>query len=130
LSRRLFSERFLAATRAGDRAQLTEMLHPDFELEEAAGLPYGGLYHGVDGWLALGGAVVAAWRSFRMELLEFVAETDDSLVVRLAISGRSRKTDRPFESTVLELWRFKDDRLHRIHPYYFDTHLLALADSS
>lgn len=129
LSHREFSERFLAATRSGDRTALAEMLHPAFEAEEAAGLPYRGMYRGVDGWLALGAAVVGAWSKFRLELLEYVAEDGDNFVVRFAISGESRRTGRAFETTVLEFWRFEGGKLREIHPYYFDTNLLAQVDT-
>jgi ketosteroid isomerase-like protein len=120
-----FCERFMAATRSDDEVALSELLHPDFLLEEPSGLPYSGTYHGVSGWRTLARAVVSAWSKFRIEPLEYPAESKDSLVVRFAISGRSRKTGKPFESTVLELWRFKDGKLWRILPHYFDTHLLA-----
>lgn len=128
MSHRAFCERFLAALAAGDFDAVGAMLDPDFLLEEAAGLPYAGTYRGVDGWRALSKAIVATWGGFRARILEFPGETADTLVVRLAISGRSRKTGTPFESTVLELWRFRDGRLREIVPYYWDTHHLATID--
>ena len=124
-----FSEQFLAALQSGDQAALGEMLHPEFEVEEAAGLPYGGVYRGIQGWLELSNAVIGTWSKFRLQLIEYAGESADSLVIRFAISGRSRKTGKPFESTVLELWKFKDGKLLRIHPYYFDTQLLAAANT-
>ena len=42
-----------------------------------------------------------------LDRLVRLGETEDTLVVRLAISGRSRKTGTPFESTVLELVSFQ-----------------------
>jgi ketosteroid isomerase-like protein len=128
MSHRAFCERFLAALAAGDFDAVGAMLDPDFVLEEAAGLPYAGTYRGVDGWRALSKAIVATWGGFRARILEVPGEGADTLVVRLAISGRSRKTGTPFESTVLELWRFRDGRLREIVPYYWDTHHLATID--
>ena len=129
MGHRQFSERFLAAMRAGDEAALREMMDPDFTVEEADSLPYGGTYRGVEGWMTLSRAVVAAWAGFRLELADYVAETPDSLVVRFRIAGRSRKTGRSFESSVMEWWMFKEGRLLRILPYYFDTHLLVAANA-
>ncbi|HKT73751.1 MAG TPA: nuclear transport factor 2 family protein [Steroidobacteraceae bacterium] len=129
MSHRKFSEQFLAAMHSGDRAAMGQMLHAQFEVEEAASLPYGGVYRGTEGWLALCSAVVGTWAKFSLQLLEYAGESADSLVIRFAISGRSRKTGKSFESTVLELWRFKDGKLFRIYPYYFDTALLAAADT-
>ena len=64
-----------------------------------------------------------------MKRIEYLGETEDTLVVRFAISGKSRKTGKVFDSTVMELWRFRDDHLCEILPYYWDTHLLVSANA-
>jgi uncharacterized protein len=115
--------------RSGDRAAMEGMLHADFEVLEAAGLPYAGSYRGIDGWLQLCSAVVGTWSQFKLKFIEYAGEYENNLVIRFGISGRSRKTGNSFESTVMELWKFKDDKLISILPYYFDTHLLVRADS-
>jgi ketosteroid isomerase-like protein len=127
VSHREFCERFLAAMSAGDFDTQNSMLDESFVVHEAEGLPYAGDYHGIAGWRALSQAVVATWKGFRLRPLEYLGETGDTFVVRFAISGRSRKTGKPFESTVLELWKFNGVRLREITPYYWDTHALALA---
>jgi ketosteroid isomerase-like protein len=118
----------MAATRSDDEAALASMLHPEFEIEEASGLPYAGIYRGVEGWRALSRAVVAAWSKFRISTLEYPGEGEASFTVRFAISGSSRRSGKAFETTVLELWKFRDEKLYRIYPYYFDTHLIAVTD--
>jgi ketosteroid isomerase-like protein len=128
VSHREFCERFVAAMLTGDYDAQSAMLDAGFVVHEAQGLPYAGDYHGIDGWRALSQAVVATWKGFRLKPLEFLGETADTFVVRFAISGRSRKTGRAFESTVLELWKFNGARLLEITPYYWDTHALALAN--
>lgn len=130
MSHRKFCERFIAAMSAGDFETQGSMLHDGFVVHEAAGLPYAGDYHGIDGWRALSKAVVATWAGFRLQPLEFLGETEDTFVVRFAISGRSRKTGKVFESTVLEIWKFSGWQLREITPYYWDTHELALADQA
>jgi len=125
MSYRDFSERFLAAMRAGDAAAVGDMLHPDFELVEAASLPYGGTYRGLDGWLALTKKVGETFAGFRLSLIDYAGDSDDSLVVQFAISGRGRQSGVPFETRVLEYWRFRDGKLWRIDPFYFDTHLIV-----
>jgi hypothetical protein len=130
MSHREFCERFVASMSTGDFAALAPMLAGNFVVHEAQGLPYAGDYHGIEGWRRLCQAVVASWAGFRVEPLELLGETADTFVVRFAISGRSRKTGTPFESTVLELWRFEGSLLREITPYYWDTHLLAKADGS
>ena len=62
--------------------------------------------------------------------MEYLGETADTLVLRFAISGRSRKTGKPFETTVMELWRFQGALLREVLPYYWDTKLLSDVDGS
>jgi ketosteroid isomerase-like protein len=130
MSHRAFCERFIAALSAGDFDTIGGMLDPDFVVQEADGLPYAGSYRGLEGWRALSKAVITTWSGFKLHPLEFLGETEETFVVRFAISGRSRKTGTPFESTVMELWRFRGPLLREIIPYYWDTHLLAEADQA
>jgi ketosteroid isomerase-like protein len=125
---RAFCDRFLAALQAGDWPAMERMLHPDFEVVEAEGLPYAGVYRGFTGWRGLSDAILSTWSGFRIALIEMHGG-DDAAVLRFAISGRSRRTGRSWNSSVLELWKFRDGLLARIDPYYFDTHLLAKADA-
>lgn len=129
MSYRDFCDRFRKALNSGDFDTQSSMLSPDFVVTEAAGLPYSGTYRGAEGWKELATAVVRTWSGFRLEFLEYVGETESTLVVRFAISGTSRKTGRSFESTVMELWRFENGLLSEILPYYWDTQLLAAADA-
>lgn len=125
MNHRAFSERFLTAMRASDVATMGLMLHPDFELVEADSLPYGGTFRGLDGWQALIRAVVATFAGFRLTLIDYPGESAQALVVQFALSGRGRHSGTPFETRLLEHWRFRDDRLWRIDPFYFDTHLIV-----
>ena len=121
MSYKPFFDRFMAATRTGDKATLLELVHPEFELIEPSGLPYEGVYRGVDGWRKLARAVVEAWEDFKVEPIAFPGESNDTFTVHLRLSGRSRKTGLPFSMSVLELWRFRDGRLIRAAPALFLT---------
>ena len=125
MDKRDFWERFMTALIAGDSGKLEVMLDPDFFLVEADSLPYGGTYQGVQGCLDLGAAIGKTWKGYSARRLEFVSEADDSLVIRLALAGTSRKTVVAFETTLLEVWRFKGEKLSEILPYYWDTQLLS-----
>jgi uncharacterized protein len=118
---------FISALKRGDMDGMRALLHPDFAVSEADGLPYAGIYRGGDGWQKLCRAVITVWKKFHIELLELVCESDTQAVVRFAISGRSSVSGREFNSTVLELWRIDDGKIREILPYYWDTHELHLA---
>lgn len=128
MKHRALCEAFLAALGSGDWDAMERILHPDFVCVEAEGLPYAGTYTGFDGWRRLSDAVLATWSGFRMNVLEMHGGDEDSAVLRIALSGKSRKTGKAWESSVLELWKFREGRLISIDPYYFDTLLLAEAD--
>lgn len=125
MSHRPFCTRFLDAVGTGDFDTIGTMITEDFVCHEAEGLPYGGDYHGLDGWKRLTGRIVATWAGLRLEPIEMLGETEDSIVVRFRLAGRSRRTGTPFDTTVMELWRFRDGRLAEIWPYYWDTAALA-----
>jgi ketosteroid isomerase-like protein len=129
MKHRLFCEQFLAALAAGDWVAMDAMLHPDFEVIEADGLPFAGIYRGPKGWRELSNAILATWSGFQLRLLEMHGGDEDAAILRFAMSGRSRKTGRAWETTALELWNIRDGKLLRIDPYYFDTDLLAKADA-
>lgn len=129
MSRREICERFIQALQTGDFATQRQILAPDFVCVEAAGLPYPGTFHGADGWEELARTVGRTWKGFSLTLREFVAEGEDNVVLLFDIAGASRRTGVAFSSSVMELWRFRDDKLAEITPFYFDTHALALADA-
>jgi ketosteroid isomerase-like protein len=121
---------FFAAMQRGDLAAQAALLHPDFVVSEANGLPYGGEYRGEEGWRAFNRIVARTWDQFHVELKEVAAEGSNTLVVVFAIGGRSRRTGKSFDTTVMELWRFADGKVREIVPYYWDTHQLHIADES
>lgn len=129
MSHKQFFERFMSATRTGDKATLAEMVHPDFELIEPTGVPYEGTYRGLDGWRKLARAVVDAWEDFEVKPIAFLGESNETLTIQLRLAGRSRKTGQTFNMSVLELWTFRDGKVTSISPHYFDTHLLAKIDT-
>ena len=129
MSHRDLAERFMTALKAGDFDTMATLITPDFVLHEPDGLPYAGDYRGIEGWRDLTARVTTAWAGFRIERIEYFGETNDSLVIRMFLKGRSRTTGKAFETTVLELWRFKSGLLSEISPHYWDTHALAALDS-
>jgi ketosteroid isomerase-like protein len=128
MGNRVLCSRFLEAMASNDSAGMDALIHPEFVLIEPQGLPYGGVYKGREGWRTLVNRVIETWASFRIQISEELGETEDTLVTRFDISGRSRRTGREWTSSVLELWRFRDGLIVEIVPYYFDTHLLAVID--
>ncbi|MBX3538916.1 MAG: nuclear transport factor 2 family protein [Chelatococcus sp.] len=125
----VFCKAFFAALDTGDFETLGDMMDADFVCHEAEGLPYGGAWRGIAGWKALCKQIVGTWAGLKVVPIEFLGETADTIVLRLRLTGRSRRTGVAIDTTVMELWRFRDGKLREILPYYWDTAALVAADT-
>ena len=114
---------------ARDMATWDAGLHPDFEIIEAPGLPYGGTYKGLDGWHRLITKIMGTWDDFvTAPVGEIIGDPDgDRFAALHSLKGRSKKTGRSVALQVFELWVFKDHKAIQVVPYYFDTHAVAKA---
>ncbi len=108
---------------AGDMAAVDAMIHPEFRAEEAAGLPYAGLYEGLAGWHRLIGAVTATYSEFSPQVDYLM--TDDSglrVAAMVRLTFRSAATGRSGETSLMEIWEVQDGLISAVRPYYWDTH--------
>ena len=119
-----------AAVFSGDHDEAIKiqksLLHDDFEIVEAPSLPYGGTYRGLDGWHELIRKIMKIWSGVRVTPLYTLGEPDgDRFAKMYRLSGASSATGKKFDTTIFELWEFKDGKIHRTRPYYWDTKELA-----
>src|SRR5581483_7759265 len=99
-------EKWSEFIRAGDRQGMSTVLAPDFVLYEDAGLPYGGVFRGVDGFLGMLANLQASWVDLKFEHLGFFDEPGgDSVAVHVRMSGRSPKTGEPMEAFTSEVFK-------------------------
>ena len=114
--------RVMAIIRSGDEARLTELCDPNICVEQAAALPYGGVYRGVAGLRKMLKGLREAWTDMNASLEHVLGDASgDHLLTIQHLRARSSKTGRPVDMTVAELFSFRDGRLISIHPHYFDT---------
>lgn len=119
--------RFQAAFAAGDRELLATLVHPDFSVIQSRNLPYGGSYHGLDGFneFALG-LFPQTWKIERFELLRRFDEQGtepgtQSVVLLFHLVGSVAATGEPIDTTLLEHWIMKDGKLLFSQPHWFET---------
>ncbi len=113
-------DRWLAAVFGGDRAALAGMMDPEFELRQAAGLPYGGVLKGPAGfdhfWQSFG-------ETFEIEALDavdrFFSACGD-IVLKFRFRGRLKASGKAFDTTILESFSFRDGKLLSIAPHWFE----------
>lgn len=114
-------ERFVTAVFAGDTETIRELAAPDFVMREGSGLPFAGTFAGADGFLAFLGIFAA---TFDIELLapvrSFLAQDPDVIAFEFTLKAVVRATGERFESSLIEVWTFRDGKVAAILPHYFN----------
>ena len=96
---------------------------PDAIITEPEALPYGGIWRGPEGWQQLSAQIFGTWEMSRNagQLRIIGGEDDEYFALSMTLSGISRKTGKPFEMSLMELWHVVDGQIRSITPHYFDT---------
>jgi ketosteroid isomerase-like protein len=115
-------QRFVAAVFAGDADTIRALAAPDFELLEGSGMPFAGVFRGAEGFLKFLGVFNA---TFELEYLRpagrFASDDPDRMAFEFELRGVHRATGAPFESSLIEVWTFRDGKVVTIKPHYFNT---------
>ncbi|MDE8650990.1 nuclear transport factor 2 family protein [Novosphingobium album (ex Liu et al. 2023)] len=114
-------ERFTGAVMAGDGETVKALCAPGFALHEGSGLSFAGTYGGGEGFMAFFAIFVDALAIERLETVR-IYQTDDPdfIVAEMELRATVRETGKPFESSLLERWRFQDGKVAEIKPHYFN----------
>ena len=118
---------FYACVLSGDLARAEAKLAPDqIVIREAESLPYGGVYHGVEGYRNLSKKLVAAWKRVRFEDFTF-AGSENTVMARFLMTATSRATGIEVTFPVVEIFDLVAGKIVAIQPFYWDTHALRKA---
>ncbi|MBQ1120426.1 nuclear transport factor 2 family protein [Streptomyces sp. B15] len=107
-------------------APLAPFFAPDVVLHQAAGLPYGGTWHGHAGMERFFLEMSRVWESFDITDQEFLA-TGATMVVLSRIHARARATGREVVFPILQTINVRDGRIAEVRPFYWDTAAIASA---
>jgi len=114
-------QQFVTAVFAGDAATIRSLIAPGFELTQGSGMPYAGAYKGADGFLEFLGVFADTLEIEKLEpVRHFLSEDPDLIVFEFDIAAVHRATGRPFVSSLLETWAFRDGKVAWIKPHYFN----------
>jgi ketosteroid isomerase-like protein len=83
------------------------------------GLPYGGVYRGWDGYLAVVTALGNYWSEVSFAPPQYLGAAD-KVVVLTAIKGKTRD-GRSIEMPLAEIWEVHGGLVDKITAFYFDT---------
>jgi hypothetical protein len=102
------------------------LIDPSFVMYNDPSMPYGGVYQGVEEWLAMRGVVYTTWRDAKVEnlhLLEDAAGENITLVMKLA--GHPGKCDDWTEAIVNEQWTIRDGKAVEARIWFCDATRLS-----
>lgn len=117
VEKRTIIEKLYAATGVGDFDTAETYLTDDFFVTEAEGLPYAGIYKGKTALRELYSKVMSMMDVAALQITAHCTSDGDYACTLLQFS---------FADTALapaplaEMFRFRDDRICEIKPYYFD----------
>jgi uncharacterized protein len=119
---------YLAAAQQSEDAfeDVARCLDSNIVLYEAAGLPFGGTWHGHAGIRQFFAEMSQHWESFAVTDREFIIDGDTAVVLN-HVSARASATGKELSFPILQLARLKNGRITEIRPFYWDT--AAIADA-
>ena len=118
-------QKFISAAQSLDDATVEALMHPEFVVHEAAGLPYAGEYRGLDGWQKLFSTVIGIWKDVSIKTEMYMGADDaEDFAVLMTFAGKSPDGREGFQTRILEHWRLKDGKVVEVWPHYWDTHAM------
>jgi ketosteroid isomerase-like protein len=113
-------QRLYGSLFAGDWDVVASVLADDFVVEEAPSLPFGGEWKGLEG-LKRFFAAMATQHFDQLDIQPKGAMANEEFVASyFALSGIARLTGRRVAAEIVEIASFKDGKVSRLKPFYFD----------
>ena len=117
-------DRFVAAVMAGDQDTLRSLCASDFELHEGSSMPFAGVFDGADGFLRFLGVFFETLDIERLEPIRtYTTDDPDFIACEFEIRGTLRSSGKLFDSSMVEIWRFRDGKVLSIKAHYFNSAL-------
>jgi hypothetical protein len=108
---------------AAQDPSIVELLHPDLVVHEPPGLPYGGEYHGPDGFMELTGKLRAR---FDVTIRDGVIHHAGGKIVGIMrLTFDPTDGNSPTDMSIAEVYSFREEKISEIDVYYKDTKLIA-----
>jgi ketosteroid isomerase-like protein len=111
--------RFMDALSAGKLDEARSLLHDDFVVYEAGGLPYSGEYHGPDGFFELFSKMTEALILVPGPTIEYLV-ADDTVATRYRLTFTARVSGKSVEMSLVEAYTVREGRIAALDVYYKD----------
>ncbi|WP_404829409.1 nuclear transport factor 2 family protein [Streptomyces albicerus] len=96
-------------------------LHPKFVLDEPESMPYGGEWHGPDGFRKFLKVMTETWSAMGPKTAPELIEFEDTVVVVTTLEARSRATGQVVNPPVCQVVRVREGLLTEVRMFYWDT---------
>lgn len=121
-------KRLFASILEDDREAIKALLAPDVVVHEADSMPYGGSFHGHDGYFELLRKLDECWIGLHARDWHYTAG-DGDVAARCLLTGTSRISGKAIHQQIIELWTVRSGKLTEGRIFYFDTHAVHTACS-
>ena len=111
----------LSNARYGSIHKIEHYFAKDLVLHNAPGLPYGGDYHGWDGYVAQCQKLDAFWANAIHHEREYIPAGEDRVFVHFWIDRDIAHNGQHVKMPIVAIWDFEGDKVKRIRPFYFDS---------
>lgn len=98
-----------------------EHLDPEFVLYEPESMPYGGEWHGPDGFRSFLKVMDKTWRKMGPLKPPELIEQGNTVIVLATLDAESRATGRAVQPSVCQVVRVRGRRLLEARMFYWDT---------
>ena len=111
---------FYDSLKRHDMATLMSLLHDDIHVEEPRSLPYAGDYRGKAAFGALAARLMETWQGFDFDMTEML-DAGDTIIALVVLKAKYVPTGRDMAARIAEFLTFKDGKIIKFVPYYWDT---------
>lgn len=118
-------QEFYTHVLSGELERLQPLLADTFNVLEADGLPYAGVFKGYDGLMKLMAQVRRHWGTqFSADLEHFIVD-GERVAVLLQMKGVDAASGAGVSVPLCEVWHIRNGKVESVRPYYWDTALIA-----
>ena len=111
----------------GDFSAMAQTLHEDCVIVQPESLPYAGEWTGHDGYRRWMEAFSKAWTTLSVHDPRIYAAGEQTLFARSTVIATARTTGSEMPYPLLQMIWISADRIARIEPFYWDTHVVLKA---
>ena len=114
----------------GDFSVIAETLDPECVLYQPDSLPYGGEWHGRQGFAAWMRAFGKQWSALKVRNPQFYPSGDDVIFSRSHVHAVSRLTGKTIDWPLLQFFKVRNGKILELRPFHWDTATMIAAMSS